>query len=77
MKGFSTRILKYMRFFAESKQRREIEMRSTLRQKAGHGELTQAECDALIAQVESDPVTGVTLRSKASQSTGKLAAIHP
>lgn len=32
----------------------ELEMRSALRQKAGRGELTQSECDALIAQVESD-----------------------
>ena len=32
----------------------ELEMRSALRQKAGRAELTQAECDILIAQVESD-----------------------
>lgn len=32
----------------------ELEMRSALRQKAGRGELTPSECDALIAQVNSD-----------------------
>jgi len=37
----------------------ELEMRSALRQKAGRGELTQMECDALITQVESDLTTGV------------------
>jgi predicted nucleic acid-binding protein len=37
----------------------ELEMRSALRQKAGRGEVTQSECDALIAQVESDLITGV------------------
>ncbi len=37
----------------------ELEMRSALRQKVGRGELTQSECDALIAQVESDLTTGV------------------
>jgi predicted nucleic acid-binding protein len=37
----------------------ELEMRSALRQKAGRGELTQTECDALIAQVESDLATSV------------------
>ena len=37
----------------------ELEMRSALRQKAGRGEVTQTECDALIAQVESDLTTGV------------------
>ena len=37
----------------------ELEMRSALRQKAGRGELTQTEFDALIAQVESDLATGV------------------
>jgi predicted nucleic acid-binding protein len=37
----------------------ELEMRSALRQKAGRGELTQTECDALNAQVESDLSTGV------------------
>jgi predicted nucleic acid-binding protein len=37
----------------------EHEMRSALRQKAGRGELTQSECDALIAQVQSDLTTGV------------------
>jgi predicted nucleic acid-binding protein len=37
----------------------ELEMRSALRQKAGRGELTQSEYDALIAQVESDLTTGV------------------
>jgi hypothetical protein len=47
------------------------------RQKVDRGELTQTECDALIAQVESDLATAVTRRSKTSQSTGKLAAIHP
>lgn len=31
----------------------ELEMRSALRQKAGRGELTEAECDALIKQLES------------------------
>ena len=36
----------------------ELEMRSALRQKAGRGELTQSECDTLIAQVESDLITG-------------------
>lgn len=37
----------------------ELEMRSALRQKSGRDELTQTECDALIAQVESDLTTGV------------------
>ncbi len=37
----------------------ELEMRSALRQKAGRSELTQTECDELIAQVESDLTTGV------------------
>ena len=37
----------------------ELEMRSALRQKAGRGELTQSERDALIAQVESDLANGV------------------
>ncbi len=37
----------------------ELEMRSALRQKVGRGELTQSECDALIAQVESDLTAGV------------------
>ena len=37
----------------------ELEMRSALRQKAGRCELTQSECYALIAQVESDLDTGV------------------
>lgn len=37
----------------------ELEMRSALRQKAGRGELTQTECDALIAEFESDLTTGV------------------
>ncbi len=37
----------------------ELEMRSALRQKTGRGELTQTECDALIAQVESDLATSV------------------
>jgi predicted nucleic acid-binding protein len=37
----------------------ELEIRSALRQKAGRGEVTQTECDALIAQVESDLTIGV------------------
>ncbi len=37
----------------------ELEMRSALRQKAGRGELSQSECDVLIAHVESDLATGV------------------
>jgi predicted nucleic acid-binding protein len=37
----------------------ELEIRSALRQKTGRGELTQVECDALIAQVESDLTGGV------------------
>lgn len=37
----------------------ELEMRSALRQKVGRGELTQTECEALIAQVESDLTIGV------------------
>lgn len=37
----------------------ELEMRSALRQKTGRAELTETECDALIAQVESDLATGV------------------
>lgn len=37
----------------------ELEMRSALRQKAGRGELTQIECDTLIAQVESDLTASV------------------
>jgi predicted nucleic acid-binding protein len=37
----------------------ELEMRSALRQKAGRGELTQMECDALITQLESDLTIGV------------------
>lgn len=44
----------------------ELEMRSALRQKAGRGELTQTECDALIAQVESDLTTGVHERLSVS-----------
>ena len=44
----------------------ELEMRSALRQKTGRGELTQAECDALIAQVESDLTTGVHERVSVS-----------
>jgi predicted nucleic acid-binding protein len=37
----------------------ELEMRSALRQKAGRGELTQIECETLIAQVESDLTASV------------------
>ncbi len=37
----------------------ELEMRSALRQKAGRGELTQTECDTLIAHVESDFTSGL------------------
>ncbi len=44
----------------------ELEMRSALRQKAGRGELTQTESDALIAQVESDLSTGVHERMAVS-----------
>ncbi len=40
----------------------ELEMLSALRQKVGRGELMQTECDALIAQVESDLTTGVNER---------------
>ena len=39
-------------------QLHELEMRSALRQKAGRGELTQTECDALIAQVHADLTEG-------------------
>ena len=39
----------------------ELEMRSALRQKASRGELTQTECDALSAQVESDLATAEAL----------------
>ena len=46
----------------------ELEMRSALRQKAGRGELTQTESDALIAQVESDLSTGVHERMPVSWS---------
>ena len=44
----------------------ELEMHSALRQKVGRGELTQTECDALIAQVESDFTTGVNERVSVS-----------
>ena len=44
----------------------ELEMRAALRQKAGRGELTRSECDALIAQVESDITTGVHERGAVS-----------
>lgn len=37
----------------------ELEIHSALRQKCGRGELTQAECVALLAQVNSDLTTGV------------------
>ena len=37
----------------------ELEMRSALRQKAGRGEITQAECGALLAQMETDMAGGV------------------
>lgn len=37
-------------------------MRSALRQKAGRGELTGAECDALIKQLDSDLASGVYAR---------------
>jgi predicted nucleic acid-binding protein len=37
----------------------ELEMRSALRQKKGRGELTQSECNVLIAQVESDLSTNI------------------
>jgi predicted nucleic acid-binding protein len=37
----------------------ELEIRSALRQKAGRGELTRIECDALIAQVEADLTASV------------------
>jgi predicted nucleic acid-binding protein len=40
----------------------ELEMRSALRQKAGRGELTQEQSDALIAQVESDLSLGILER---------------
>jgi predicted nucleic acid-binding protein len=44
----------------------ELEMRSALRQKVGRGELTQTECDALIAEFESDLTTGVHERISVS-----------
>ena len=44
----------------------ELEIRSALRQKSGRGELTQVECDTLIAQVESDLAAGVHERVTAS-----------
>jgi len=44
----------------------ELEIHSALRQKNGRGELTQTECDALIAQVESDLTTGVHERVSVS-----------
>ena len=40
----------------------ELEMLSALRQKTGRGELSQSECDALIAQVDYDISTGVHKR---------------
>ncbi len=40
-------------------QLHELEMRAALRQKAGRRELTQTECDALIAQVQADLTDGV------------------
>jgi predicted nucleic acid-binding protein len=46
----------------------ELEMRSALRQKAGRGELTQSECDVLIAQVESDLSTNIHERVAVSWS---------
>jgi predicted nucleic acid-binding protein len=44
----------------------ELEIHSALRQKNGRGELTQTECEALIAQVESDLTTGVHERVSVS-----------
>lgn len=44
----------------------ELEMRSALRQKAGRGELTQIECETLIAQVESDLTASVHERVSVS-----------
>ncbi len=44
----------------------ELEIHSALRQKNVRGELTQTECDALIAQVESDLTTGVHERVSVS-----------
>jgi hypothetical protein len=40
-------------------QLHELEMLSALRQKAGRGELTQTECDALIDQVQAELTEGV------------------
>lgn len=40
----------------------ELEMRSALRQKAGRGENTQTECEALFAQMETDVTGGVHAR---------------
>ncbi|MBL9176752.1 MAG: type II toxin-antitoxin system VapC family toxin [Verrucomicrobiaceae bacterium] len=40
----------------------ELEMRSALRQKAGRGEITQTECEALFAQMETDVTGGVHAR---------------
>jgi len=37
----------------------ELEMRSALRQKAGRGEISQTECEALLAQMEADLTSGV------------------
>ena len=46
----------------------ELEMRSALRQKAGRGELTQSECDLLVAQVESDLSANIHERVEVSWS---------
>lgn len=37
----------------------ELEMHSAIRQKAGRGEITLVECEALIAEMESDLSSGV------------------
>lgn len=41
----------------------ELEMRSALRQKVGRGEITRAECEALMADLDADLSSGVHLRA--------------
>ena len=41
----------------------ELALRSALRQKVGRGEITQAECEALLAQMETDLTSGVHERA--------------
>ena len=44
----------------------ELEMRSAMRQKAGRGEITPNECEALIAEIDADLSSGVHDRATVS-----------